>query len=79
MTQALTLSRPFDGLRRSAARVQRRGAALWRAYPREVLGLGLFGLVAAAAGDQGLHLIALQRGLKLGHGVWDLVFRRLAA
>jgi spore germination cell wall hydrolase CwlJ-like protein len=49
MTQALTPSRPFDGLRQSAARVQRRGAALWRAYPREVLGLGMFGLVAAAA------------------------------
>ena len=48
MTQVLALSRPLDGLRRSAARVHKRAAALWRAYPRETLGLGLFGIVAAA-------------------------------
>ena len=49
MTQALALSRPVDGLRRTAARAQRRMALLWRAYPRETLGLGLFGLVAFSA------------------------------
>lgn len=49
MTQLLALSRPIDGLRQTAARVQRRAAALWRAYPRETLGLGLFGLVAFSA------------------------------
>ena len=49
MTQALALSRPVDGLRRTAARAQRRMAVLWRAYPRETLGLGLFGLVAFSA------------------------------
>ncbi len=38
MAQALTLSRPLDGL-----------ARLWRAYPRETVGLGLFAIVAAAA------------------------------
>src|SRR4249919_162573 len=38
MAQALTLSRPLDGL-----------AKLWRAYPRETVALGLLGLAAAAA------------------------------
>ena len=49
MTQAVALSRPLDGLRRSAARVQRRAGVLWRAHPREVLGAGVLGLVAAGA------------------------------
>jgi spore germination cell wall hydrolase CwlJ-like protein len=45
MANALTLPRPQPFLRDIAARA----AALWRAYPRETLGAGLFGLVAAAA------------------------------
>ena len=49
MSQVLTLSRPIDGLRRTATRAQRRATALWHAYPRETLGLGLFGLVAFSA------------------------------
>ena len=49
MTQALTLFRPYDGLRRSSARARVRARALWRAYPREVVGAGLLGLVAAGA------------------------------
>jgi spore germination cell wall hydrolase CwlJ-like protein len=49
MAEALTLSRPLDGLRRNAARAKQRAAALWRAYPRETLGFGLFTLIAAAA------------------------------
>jgi spore germination cell wall hydrolase CwlJ-like protein len=49
MAQALTSSRPLAGLRLMAARVQMRAVMLWRAYPRETLGIGLFGLVAAAA------------------------------
>ena len=49
MTQALTPSRPLDGLRRTVARGQQRAAALWRAHPRETLGLGLFSLVALSA------------------------------
>ena len=49
MNQALALSRPLDGLRRRTARAHARAASLWRAYPREVLGSGLFTLVAAAA------------------------------
>src|SRR5690242_13184824 len=49
MTQALALSRPVDGLRRQAARVQARAAAVWRAYPRETIGAGIFGIVAATA------------------------------
>ena len=49
MPQVLALSRPLDGLRRHAAIVQRRAKALWRTYPRETLGAGVFGLVAATA------------------------------
>ena len=45
MANALTLLRPQPVLRDLAARA----AALWRAYPRETVGVGLFGLVAAAA------------------------------
>jgi spore germination cell wall hydrolase CwlJ-like protein len=48
MNQVLTLSRPVDGLRRTAAQLKLRVRALWRAYPRETLGLGLFGLISAA-------------------------------
>ena len=44
MANALTLPRPRPLLRDVASRV----AALWRAYPRESLGIGLLGLVAAA-------------------------------
>jgi spore germination cell wall hydrolase CwlJ-like protein len=49
MIEAAILSRPFDGLQRSAARLAARAAALWRAYPRETVGVGLFGLVASIA------------------------------
>ena len=49
MSQDLALTRPLDGLQRHAATMQRRAKALWRAYPREALGLGVFGLVAATA------------------------------
>jgi spore germination cell wall hydrolase CwlJ-like protein len=45
MANALTLPRPQPLLRDVASRA----AALWRAYPRETLGVGLFGLVTAAA------------------------------
>jgi spore germination cell wall hydrolase CwlJ-like protein len=38
MAQALTLSRPLDGL-----------AQLWRVYPREAVGFGLLAIAAAAA------------------------------
>jgi len=48
MIQTQALSRPF-GLRQALALAQQRGAALWHAYPRETLGLGLFGLVALSA------------------------------
>jgi spore germination cell wall hydrolase CwlJ-like protein len=45
MANALIFSRPRPLLRD----LKERFAALWRAYPRETVGLGLFGLVAAAA------------------------------
>ena len=45
MANALTLSRPRPLLRDVMARARR----LWRAYPRETLGVGLFGLVGVAA------------------------------
>lgn len=49
MAADATLVRPLDGLRRNAARVKRRALALWRVYPRETLGVGLFSLIAALA------------------------------
>ena len=49
MNQAQTLSRHFGGLRHRTARVRADAVSLWRAYPREVVGAGLFTLVAAAA------------------------------
>ena len=49
MTQVLTVSRPLQGLSRTAARLRLRAGELWRAYPRETVGFGLLGLIAAAA------------------------------
>jgi spore germination cell wall hydrolase CwlJ-like protein len=49
MQQALSLSHPFDGLRSSAASLKARADRLWRTYPRETLGFGLLGLIAATA------------------------------
>jgi spore germination cell wall hydrolase CwlJ-like protein len=49
MAEAVTLVRPLDGLRRNAARVKGRVRALWRAYPRETLGFGIFSLITAIA------------------------------
>src|SRR5437868_930539 len=41
--------RPLDGLRKAASRVGARAVLLWRNHPRETVGAGTFGLVAAAA------------------------------
>jgi spore germination cell wall hydrolase CwlJ-like protein len=49
MIQGYALTRPLDGMRQSLARAQQRGTALWRAHPRETLGLGLLGFVALSA------------------------------
>src|SRR6476661_3712219 len=49
MNQMMALSRPLDGLSRQAARARKRAAALWAAYPRETLGVGMFALVTASA------------------------------
>jgi hypothetical protein len=49
MAELLFLSRHFGELSIDAARLQQRAARLWRTHPREVLGAGLFGLVAAGA------------------------------
>jgi spore germination cell wall hydrolase CwlJ-like protein len=49
MMQVLALSRPLAGFRRNAAQLRARTLALWRAYPREMVGIGLFGFVALAA------------------------------
>jgi hypothetical protein len=55
MAEALTLSRPLDGLRQLAQRLRahaerlnQQAAALGRANPREAVGLALLGLVLAA-------------------------------
>ena len=52
MQQAISLSRPLDGLRKGVAQAKLRAGALWRAYPRETIGTGVLGLaiIAAVAG-----------------------------
>ncbi len=49
MTQTLAPSHPLEGLLRASAQVKLRAAELWESYPRETIGLGVLGLVAAAA------------------------------
>src|SRR5438067_371326 len=49
MAQVLTVSRPLQGLSRTAARLRLRAGALCRASPRETIGFGLLGLIAATA------------------------------
>lgn len=49
MTQALIISRPLDGMRRTALRGRERMRTLVRAYPRESIGLGVLGFVIAVA------------------------------
>lgn len=49
MNQAVVLSRPFAGVRRTVAQAKLRAAKLWREYPREVAGAGLLAVIAAAA------------------------------
>jgi spore germination cell wall hydrolase CwlJ-like protein len=49
MAQALSLSRPWAELGRTATQVKLRAAKLWRTHPRETVGAGVLGLVAAAA------------------------------
>jgi spore germination cell wall hydrolase CwlJ-like protein len=49
MSQTLTLTRPFEGLKARAARLQLGAWGLWHAYPRETVGFGVFGLIAAVA------------------------------
>ncbi|MES2121056.1 MAG: cell wall hydrolase [Pseudomonadota bacterium] len=53
MAEALTLKGPLDGLRQNATRafgrVRDRSRKVWSAYPRETLGVGLLGVVGAAA------------------------------
>jgi spore germination cell wall hydrolase CwlJ-like protein len=47
--ETLTPSRPWQGLRRHAARLNLRARLLWRAYPRETIGLGVLALAVSAA------------------------------
>ena len=49
MPQALTLSRPFRGIKIGATDLKSRAVELWRVYPRETLGFGLLGLAIAVA------------------------------
>jgi spore germination cell wall hydrolase CwlJ-like protein len=48
MSRAVTLHRPFEGLKALAARLKLRASAVWRAYPRETVGFGLLGFITAA-------------------------------
>lgn len=49
MAQALGLVRPLEGMRKKVTRLKLRAKALWRAYPRETLGVGLLSLAVVAA------------------------------
>ena len=49
MADALTLSKPLDGLRRTALQWRDRSRALVRAYPREAIGAGVLGFVVFVA------------------------------
>lgn len=49
MAKSLNSPVPLDGPRRGVSPFKGRAASLWHAYPRETLGAGLFGLVAAGA------------------------------
>jgi spore germination cell wall hydrolase CwlJ-like protein len=49
MSATLAPFRPARALKTRAAQLRLRAAELWRAYPRETLGLGIFGAVVAAA------------------------------
>jgi spore germination cell wall hydrolase CwlJ-like protein len=49
MADALTLSKPLDGLRRTARHWRDRSRALVRAYPRETIGAGVLGFVGFVA------------------------------
>jgi len=49
MAQSLSLSRPWAELGRTATQLKLRAVELSRAYPRETIGAGVFGFVAAVA------------------------------
>ena len=49
MAEALTLARPFEGLRSTAQQWRERARILVRAHPRGTIGLGVLGFVSAVA------------------------------
>ena len=49
MSETLTLFTPFRGIGTHAARLKLRATTLWRAYPRETIGLGIFGFIGVVA------------------------------
>ena len=49
MAKVLNHPNPLGGLKKGAALFRERAIFLWQTYPRETLGVGLFGLVAAGA------------------------------
>jgi spore germination cell wall hydrolase CwlJ-like protein len=57
MSQLLSLSPPLEVLRGGASRLNAGATALWRAYPRETIGVGLLALAVAAAMGGATHSI----------------------
>jgi len=49
MNEFLALQRPLDGIQRNVAQLKLRARGLWIAHPRELVGAGLLGVIAAAA------------------------------
>jgi spore germination cell wall hydrolase CwlJ-like protein len=65
MTQALTYPTAPQGLLRTALRWRSRARALLHTYPREAIGLGLFGFVAAVA--IGSAVVSTPAGVPAAH------------
>ena len=63
MSRELVLQRPLRVLRENAAQLGLRAQRLWRAYPRETAGLGLFAIAAAVALGGAAHSTPERQGL----------------
>jgi spore germination cell wall hydrolase CwlJ-like protein len=78
MAQVLTLIRPLDGIRRRTAHTIDRARGLWRAYPRETIGVGLLGLIGAAAIAGSAYQPSSNQGITAPPAPPPLVLRQIA-
>jgi len=78
MAEALTLSRPFQGLRQHAERFAASAEALCRGYPRESVGLGLLGVTVAFAIGGAAHSTPERPGVDAPPAPPPLLLRQVA-